>query len=110
MNLIQKLKQFSKDFLVSALRTGWAFFIVFLGGLFIAKGGREILTNQAGVLAWKFVLVGSAVAVAHLVRRQLFPYLDLSAELEKNNVAGAITFAATALIYAAIILAVCSGL
>lgn len=91
-------------------RTGWALFIALLGLLFISKGGREILTQQVGVLAWKLVLVGTSVATAHVVRRQLFSYLDVSAALERKTTEGALTFLGAAVIYAVVILAVCSGL
>jgi len=98
-------------FLTEAKRTGWAVFVALLGLLFISKGGREILAQQVGVLAWKLVLLGSSVVAAHAVRKQLLPYLDLSGQLDRaDGTAGAIVFAAVALIYAAIILAVCSGL
>jgi hypothetical protein len=101
----------SKAFLAEVRRTGWAAFVVLLGLLFISKGGREILTQQVGVLAWKLVLLGSSVVAAHVVRKQLFPYLDVSGQLDRTNgTAGAIVFAAIAVIYSAIILAVCSGL
>lgn len=97
-------------FLAEVRRTGWSVFIALLGLLFISRGGREIFTQQVGVLAWKLVLLGSSVAAAHVVRKQLFPYVDMSGEINKGTTAGAIVFAAAALIYAAIILAVCSGL
>lgn len=107
----QKLITRMSAFLAEVKRTGWAVFIALLGLLFISKGGREIFAQQVGVLAWKLVLLGSSVVAAHAVRKQLFPYLDLSGQLDRTDgKAGAIVFAAVALVYSAIILAVCSGL
>ena len=111
--MLENLTKYGKAFLdeMRALkRTGWAGFIALLGVLFISQSGRELLKAQAGVLAWKLVLVGTAVAVAHLVRRQLFPYVDVSAWLAEKSQAGATVFLAICVIYAVIILAICSGL
>lgn len=109
-NFLSRLLSGSKAFGIELKRTGWALFIALLGLLFISKSGREIFTQQVGVLAWKLVLLGSAVAAAHVVRRQLFDYLDISAALERKTTEGALTFLAAAVVYASIILAVCSGL
>ena len=100
----------SKAFLAELRRTGWALFIALLGLLFISKSGREIFTQQIGVLAWKLVLLGSSVAAAHVVRKQLFPDLKTVEISATNDVPNAIVFVAVAAVYAAIILAVCSGL
>lgn len=104
--MLEKLKTLIQE----ARRNSYAAFAVLLGLLFISKGGREILQQQVGVLAWKLVLVGTAVVTAHIVRKQLFPYLDLSAALARKTTEGAITFAATALVYTGVILAICAGL
>lgn len=99
-----------RSFLAELKRTGWALFVALLGLIFISKSGREIFTQQVGVLAWKLVLLGSAVAAAHVVRRQLFPYVDLSEALSRKTTEGALTFIGAALIYAVVILSICSGL
>lgn len=111
MNLLNRILTRTSAFLAEVRRTGWSLFIALIGLIFISKGGREILAQQVGVLAWKLVLLGSSVAAAHVVRKQLFPYVDVSGQLDRSNgTAGAIVFVGVALIYAAIILAVCSGL
>jgi formate-dependent nitrite reductase membrane component NrfD len=108
--LFTRLNKFKSAFLAEFGRTAWATFFFFIGALFILHSGRELLQQQFGVLAWKLVLVGTAVFVAHVVRRQLFPYLDLSAVLNEKSSHGAITFLGIAILYSAIILAICSGL
>lgn len=101
-----------KGFFSKLQRTGWAAFIAVLGGMFIVRGGRDIFIQQAGVLAWKLVLVGTAVMTAHFVRLQLFPYVDLSeiVEQQPRTAGNSIIFLGVCAIYAAIILSVTSGL
>lgn len=100
----------SKTFLASLRRTGWALFVAALGVLVISASGRQILEQQLGVLAWKLVLVGTGIFVAHRARLQLFPYIDLSAlTTEHDNFAG-LVFLGTTLLAGAIILALSGGL
>jgi hypothetical protein len=108
--LLSRLRSFSAAFLGEFGRTYWAIFAVFIGALFISRGGREIFQQQASVLAWKLVLVGTGTFVAHIVRRQLFPYLDASALLAEKSQAGATAFLGICLIYAAIIMSITGGL
>lgn len=93
-----------------ALQLGWVTAIVVAGLAYIYGKGGELLLQQLGVLAWKLVLVGVAVAFAHVSRKQLFSYINLSEALQEKTQASAITFLAMALYYAAVILALCSGL
>ena len=109
-NLLNKFKNVSSAFSGEVRRMGWALGILAGGTLFISRSGREILTQQSGVLAWKLVLLGTSVVVAHQIRQQLFPYLDLSAHLEEKTQAGATVFLGVAIIYAGVILALCAGL
>ncbi len=91
-------------------RTGLPLLLAGFGLLFILKSGREIFAQQGGVLLWKLLLLGAGVTVAHHTRTQLFPYVDLSASLQEKTQAGATVFLGVAIIYAAIILALTSGL
>lgn len=89
---------------------GWVLAALLGGLLYILSGGKALLVQQLGVLAWKLVLVGAAVALAHVTRKQLFPYVDLSEMLKEKTSASATVFLGIAIVYAAIVLAVCAGL
>jgi hypothetical protein len=91
-------------------QVSWALGVALAGGLYILTGGKALLNQQLGVLAWKLVLAGSAVGLAHVMRKQLFPYVDLSESLKEKTQAGSLVFLGISILYAAIILAVCSGL
>lgn len=100
-----------KSIVYEIKRTGWALFLAALGFVFIERTGNAVLLQQAGVLAWKLVLVGIAVFVAHKVRTQLFPYLDLSAAIgDKDHANSGRIFLGICILSAAVILALCSGL
>ena len=92
------------------MQLSWALGIVFAGLLYIFLGGSDLLKQQVQVLAWKLVLSGTAVGLAHVIRKQLFGYIDLSEMLKEKTQASAIVFLGIAVIYAAIILSICSGL
>jgi uncharacterized membrane protein len=92
------------------MQLGWALGIIFAGLLYILLGGSALLKSQLEVLAWKLVLVGTAVGLAHLIRKQLFSYVDLSEMLAEKSVAGSVVFLGVAVVYGSIIYAVCSGL
>lgn len=89
----------------------WALGVVLAGLLYILTGGKAFLAQQLGVLAWKLVLAGTAVGLAHVVRKQLFPYVDVSELLkQRRSIGPGLVFLGISILYAAIILAVCSGL
>ena len=92
------------------LRLGWVAVFGVSAAAYIRLAGSDLAKQQGGVLAWKLVLVCAALAVAHLIRGQLFPYVDVSASLEEKTVAGSLVFLGMVTLYAAIILSVCSGL
>ena len=89
---------------------GWVLTIILVSLLYIGLGGSALLKQQIQVLAWKGLLVGVAVGFAHLVRKQLFGYIDLSEMLSEKTQASALVFLGVAIVYGSIILAVCSGL
>ena len=89
---------------------GWVLTIILVSLLYIGLGGSALLKQQIQVLAWKGLLVGVAVGFAHLVRKQLFGYIDLSEMLAEKTQASALVFLGVAIVYGSIILAVCSGL
>lgn len=92
-------------------RTSFAWLLVAIGAGFILAKGSSLLLAQLGVLAWKIVLVGVAVAVAHTLRKQVFWYLDLSETTKPAAGAHrALLFLAIVIFYAAIILAITQGL
>jgi hypothetical protein len=89
---------------------GWVLAVVFASLLYIGLGGSALLRQQVQVLAWKGLLVGVAVGFAHVVRKQLFGYIDLSEMLKEKTVASSLVFLGIAVVYGCIILSVCSGL
>jgi len=93
-----------------AARLGWVGLIVGLGLTWIWRGGSELLRQQAGVLAWKCVVVGTGVTLAHLFRKQLFGYVDLSEVARQDDSRSGLIFVGVALFYAAVILALSTGL
>lgn len=108
--MLQKFITGFREWLLEMKRTGWALFFVLLGGLFISDGGREILAQQAGVLAWKLVLVGTGIFVSHVARKQLFPYIDLSSHIQNGDAAGGQIFLGICVLTSAIIWALGAGL
>ncbi len=99
-----------RDLLVRR-KTSTAWVLAALGIAFIAVKGAPLLVQQLGVLAWKIVLVGVAVALAHYLRRQVFHYIDLSRTLDQDRtVKDGLIFLGVAIFYAAIILAITQGL
>lgn len=104
-----------KEYYYEIKRTGWALSFLLLGVLLISESGREIVRQQLGVLAWKLTLIGTGIFVAHKARKQLFPYLDISAHVGKESwdtitTGGGLAFLGIAVLSAAIILALCGGL
>jgi hypothetical protein len=104
-----------KEVLYEIKRTGWALLFVLLGVLLLSRSGREIMSQQLGVLIWKLLLLGTGIFVAHKARKQLFPYLDLSEHVnapdwKEHSTANGLIFLGVAIITAAIILALCGGL
>ena len=99
-----------RDLLVRR-KTSLAWLLAVLGLGYIAGQGPALAVQQLGVLAWKIVLVGVAVAVAHYLRRQVFHYIDLSAVLDKDKtIKDGLIFLGVAIFYTAIILAITQGL
>lgn len=98
------------EFKEKVTQVGWALGVAGAGLSYILAGGSALLRQQLGVLAWKLVLAGVATGLAHVIRKQLFPYVDLSEMLKEKNVSGAVVFLGVAIIYAAIILAISAGL
>lgn len=92
-------------------KTSLAWLLAALGLGHIAGKGSELALQQLGVLAWKIVLVGVAVAVAHYLRRQVFHYVDLSAVLDQDKtIKDGLIFLGVAIFYTAVILAITQGL
>jgi hypothetical protein len=104
---LQNLYKSSVLFLTELKRTSWALFFVGFGLLFLFRSGREIFAQQAGVLLWKLLVLGCGIQVAHVTRKSLFPYIDLSKALDEKN---EMTFVAIAIVYGAIILGLCLSL
>jgi hypothetical protein len=90
-------------------KTSLAWLLAALGLGYIAGKGSALALQQLGVLAWKIVLVG--VAVAHYLRRQVFHYVDLSAVLDQDKtIKDGLIFLGVAIFYGAIILSITQGL
>lgn len=94
----------------AAARLGWVGIVVLAGVFYIRSGGSELLKSQLGVLSWKLIVVGTAIAFAHLTRRQLFPYVDLSEVAKQDDSRSGLIFLGVSLFYAAVILGLASGL
>lgn len=84
--------------------------VVTLGLGWILESSSELLKQQVGVLAWKVVVVGTGVALAHVFRRQLFPYVDLSEIAKQDDTRSGLFFLGMAVFYAAVIIALSMGL
>ena len=106
------MKRFSNFFKTfwAAARLGWVGIVVTAGVFYILTGGSELLRSQISVLAWKLVVVGTAIALAHLTRRQLFPYVDLSEVAKQDDSRSGLIFLGMAIFYGAVILGLASGL
>lgn len=96
-------------------RLGWVGIVVAAGIFYIFSGGSELLKSQLGVLSWKLVLLGTALAVAHLTRKQIFNYLNLSSVLDRTggqepHPHAGLIFIGVSIYYVGIVLALCSGL
>jgi hypothetical protein len=92
-------------------KTSLAWLLTALGLGYIAGKGSALALQQLGVLAWKIVLVGVAVAVAHYLRRQVFHYVDLSAVLDQDKtIKDGLIFLGVVMFYGAIILSITQGL
>jgi len=88
-------------------KTSLAWLLTALGLGYIAGKSSALVLQQLGVLAWKIVLVGVAVAVAHYLRRQVFHYVDLSAVLDQDKtIKDGLVFLGVAIFYTAIVLAI----
>lgn len=99
-----------KQILQKLQQLGWVFGIISAALLYIGLGGSALLRQQIEVLAWKMLLVGTAIGAAHVIRKQLFPYVDLSEMLAEKTTVGSQVFLGICVVYGAIILAICSGL
>lgn len=94
----------------SKARLGWPLIISVLTVVLIDFYGINP-QNRWALIAHKFSVVTLSVILAHLVRKEMFPYLDLSAALESDQRGRAIGSAIVlATIYGAVILAVALGL
>jgi hypothetical protein len=92
-------------------KTSLSWLLAALGLGYIAGKGSALALQQLGVLAWKIMLVGVAVAVAHYLRRQVFHYIDLSAVLDQDKtIKDGLIFLGVTIFYGAIILAITQGL
>lgn len=105
------MKQRIQDFLTRAKRTSYPWLLAFLGAAVILASGSELLAAQLGVLAWKVMLVGVSVSLAHAIRVRLFPYIDMSRVLDEDtSTKDGLVFLGLCLFYSAIIMAVTQGL
>jgi len=100
-----------KNLYRSLRRTGWALGLLLFGLMFLLRSGSEMLVQQANVLIWKLLLVGTAVFVAHVIRKQLFPYIDMSRVLDEDtSTKDGLVFLGLCLFYSAIVMALTQGL
>ena len=105
------MKKRIQEFLTGLRRTSYPWLLALLGAAFILLSGSELLAAQLGVLAWKVLLVGVAVSVAHAIRRRLFPYIDMSRVLDEDtSTKDGLVFLGLCLFYSAIIMAITQGL
>ena len=91
-------------------KTSFAWLLGLLAGMAFVGLGPAVLWQQLGVLAWKVLLIGVAVILAHGVRRQLWHYVDLSQMLSSGHKEAGEVFLGLCIFYAAFILAFLSGL
>ena len=106
---MMRFRNFFKTFWAAA-RLGWVGIVVTAGVFYIWSGGSELLRSQFGVLAWKLIVVGTAIALAHLTRKQLLPYVDLSEIVKNDDSRSGLIFLGVSIFYAAVILGLASGL
>ena len=67
--------------------------------------------SKLALFAYKFSLVSLAAITAHMIRSEMFPYIDLKTALESQNSGYAIgSSIVVATIFASIVLALCLGL
>jgi len=108
--MFESAKRALKNFRFKS-RTGYAWLLALVALVYILGNGSEFLRAQLHVLAWKLLLVGVAVGLAHLLRKQVFPYIDLSEVLDSDaDTKDGFIFLGIAIFYAAIILALTQGL
>lgn len=91
-------------------KTSLAWLLGLLAAVAFVALGPAVLWQQLGVLAWKVLLIGIAVILAHGIRRQLFHYVDLSKMLEEHDTEAGEVFIGLCIFYAIFIWAFCSGL
>lgn len=107
---ISRFSLFKQRFSEDVKRSGYVLTVAGLAALFIARSGWDIFVQQFGVLAWKLLLIGVGIHVAHVARTRLFPYVDLSAQLGSDTPHGGRIFLGVCILTSAIILALCAGL
>lgn len=84
--------------------------LVALGVAFVVAGWFSEFSKLA-LLSYKVSLASIAAIIAHLIRSELFPYLDLSSALDSGDRGKAIGSAiVVGLVFASIVLAICLGL
>lgn len=95
-----------------ALRLGWVSLVMAFGGFWIWKqsAGDGMLMQQASVLAWKCIVVTTGVMLAHLTQKQLFGYIDVNEIVSHDDSRSGLIFLGLSLFYAAVILALSTGL
>lgn len=100
----------SRDALAEVYRLKWAIGIS-IGTMLLLDAYGINPMNRWALLAHKFSTITLAVIAAHLIRREIFPYLDLSVALESRDRGYAIGSALiVSILMAAIILGVALGL
>lgn len=110
MGLLQKVSQASQHYFNDIKRGGYVLGLAALAAVFILRSGYALAIQQFGVLAWKLVLIGVGVHVAHKARTALFPYIDLSEATKGDTANGSRLFLGICILTSAIILALCAGL
>jgi len=105
------MRKRSQEFLSRLRRTSYPWLLALLGAAYILASGSELLAAQLGVLAWKLLLVGIGVSVAHAIRVRLFPYIDMSRVLDEDtSTKDGLVFLGLCVLYSAIVLALTQGL
>src|SRR3990167_689415 len=74
----------SRDALAEVYRLKWAIGIS-IGAMFLLDAYGINPMNRWALLAHKFSTITLAVIAAHLIRREIFPYIDLSTALTSRD-------------------------
>ena len=100
----------SRDALAELYRLKWAVGIS-VGAMLLLDAYGINPMNRWALLAHKFSTITLAVIAAHLIRREIFPYIDLSTALTSQDRGYAVGAAiVVSVLMAAIILGVALGL